>query len=151
VATGLELTTDAFTFSAPEGWESPEDAAPQAIAFAIDVDDKDGFADNINVLSEDGVTKFPDLDERGKAAKASLEKSQAKEITIEEPIQLDGEAAATITAQLTLRGIDYRTLQLAVVHDDRGYIITFSFSDDLSADMQRQIAESVAASWAWTS
>ncbi len=151
-ATGEEFSDDAFSFNAPEGWENPPgDLAPQALVFAADVSDSDGFADNVNVVAENQLASIDDLEDREAAAEAGLEGADAKEIEVGEPIELDGEPAVTITSLFNLNGNEYRTWQYAATHDGDGFVVTFSFSKDVSAADQQEIAESVAASWSWTS
>lgn len=151
-ATGEEFSDDAFTFNAPEGWETPPgDLAPQALVFAADVGDSDGFADNVNVVAENQLASIDDLDDRAAAAKAGLEGADAKEIKVGDPIELDGEPAVTITSLFNLNGNEYRTWQYAATRGEDGFVVTFSFSKDVSAADQQKIAESVAASWSWAS
>ncbi len=151
-ATGEEFGDDAFTFNAPEGWETPPgDLAPQALVFAAAVGDSDGVADNVNVVAENQLASIDDLGDRAEAAKAGLEGADAKEIEIGEPIELDGEPAVTVTSLFNLNGNEYRTWQYAATRGEDGFVITFSFSKDVSAADQQAIAESVAASWSWAS
>ncbi len=45
----------------------------------------------------------------------------------------------------------YRIEQYAVVHDDKGYVVTFSFSPDVPAAERDTISESVLTTWKWES
>jgi len=149
-ATGEKQTTDAFSFSAPDGWEHNDQAAPTALAFAYDPQDNDGFADNVNVI-EDKTLAGAGAGDIERGAKASLESADAEDITVGDPITIDGVDAVTITSTFNLNGNKYAVLQYAVPRDDTGYVITFSYSLDRPESEQAEIAESVAASWKWAS
>lgn len=149
-ATGEKQTTEAFSFSAPEGWEHNDEVASAALAFAYDPQDDDGFADNINVIEDKTLAKA-DADDIERGATASLKSVNAEDIKVGDPITIAGADAVTITSVFNMNGNKYAVVQYAVPHGDTGYVITFSYSPDRPRAEQFQIAESVAASWQWAS
>lgn len=153
-ATGPLQTADAFTFRAPEGWKSGDESQAPSINFealAIDKEHRNGFSDNVNVLQEPALVRYDNLDDRVAAAKKGLASLQPKNLTVESPVRIDGENAAALSADAQQDAVKYVILQYYVVHAKKGYVITFSYSPSRSAEKRREIAESVAASWKWTS
>ncbi|RYI99300.1 MAG: hypothetical protein EON52_26200 [Actinomycetales bacterium] len=154
-STGEEQSTSDFSFNAPDGWKANDGSAAPSINFevlAIDPDDKDGFSDNVNVVSEPAIARYDDLDDRAKAAEKGLAGLQTEGLKVDEPVTVDGEDAAVISATATAGGGQYDIIQYYVSHgDDKGYVVTFSFSTDRPEAEQQEIAQSVAASWKWKS
>ncbi|KQY56095.1 hypothetical protein ASD11_16660 [Aeromicrobium sp. Root495] len=153
-ATGAEQSADDFTFNAPDGWEAKDASAMPSVNFevlAADPNDKDGFTDNVNVVSDPAIANFQDLDDRADAAKKGLAMLSTENMKVEDPVSLDGDDATVIsyTAKVGSNKIDQR--QYYVAHGDNGYVVTFSYSEDRPDAEQQEIAESVAASWSWKS
>lgn len=150
-AGGTEIAGEGFTFNAPEGWREDDGSNVPSIAFlalAVDPDDADGFADNVSVIEDPTVVDI-DAEQLQDALENVLERV-ADDVRFGDPIEIDGEPAAVVLATYdTAPG--YRTMQHVVSHDGSGYVVTYSFSDDVSEDDQRALAESVAATWSWDS
>lgn len=150
-ATGESVSGDGFTFTAPEGWSVLDAAQMPSINFlalAGKDGDPDGFGENVNVIEDPTIVGI-DLDQIEGSISKVLE-GVTSEVAVGDRLQIDGETASAVTA-LYDGAVSYRTLQHIVEHDGTGYIITFSFSEDVPAAEQLEIAGSVAATWQWTS
>jgi len=148
-ATGDVISGTGFSFNAPEGWTDAKDVLPTALAVAANRNDSDGFSDNINVI-EDKTIVGVDRDDLEKAVKRVLEGVNAQDVTIKDPVEVDGEEAVTVAAVLEQNGTKYRTEQFAVSHDGKGYVVTFSFSDTVSEDDREDLTDSVLETWKWS-
>lgn len=152
-STGEEQSTDDFAFNAPDDWKANDGSAMPSINFevlAIDPDDKDGFSDNVNVVAEPAIANYKDLDDRAEAAEKGLAGLKTDGLKVQDPVTIDGDDAAVISAKATAGGGQYDIIQYYVAHgDDLGFVITFSFSTDRPDSEQQEIAQSVAASWKW--
>jgi hypothetical protein len=149
-ATGDVITSDGFSFNAPKGWSDAKESFPAAVAVAADRGDTDGFADNVNVIADPTVVGA-DVEKLETSAENVLNRAGAKDVKVEDPLTIDGEEAARISAVQELNGTRYPTEQFAVDHDGKGYVVTFSFSDTVSEDDRDKLAESVLATWKWSS
>jgi hypothetical protein len=148
-ATGDAITAEGFTFNAPEGWTDAKDAAPSALAVAANRQDPDGFADNINVIA-DATVVGAGIDKIEDSATKVLKGVDATDVEVEDPVTIDGEEAARISAVLEQGGAKYHTEQFALSHDGKGYVITFSFSESVPDDDRDALAESVLTTWKWS-
>jgi hypothetical protein len=148
-ATGDTISGTGFSFNAPEGWTDAKEVLPTALAVAANRGDSDGFSDNINVI-EDKTIVDVDRDDLEKAVKRVLEGVNAQDVTIKDPVEVDGEEAVTVAASLEQNGTKYLTEQFAVSHDGKGYVVTFSFSDTVSEDDRDDLTESVLETWKWS-
>jgi hypothetical protein len=148
-AAGDTISGPGFSFKAPEGWSDAKDVLPSALAVAADRGDSDGFSDNINVI-EDATIVGVGRDKLETAVKKVLEGVNAQDVTIKDPVDIDGEEAVTVAASLEQNGTKYRTEQFAVSHDGKGYVVTFSFSDTVSEDDRDALAASVLETWTWS-
>ena len=151
-ADGKTITGTAYTFKVPSGWgEQPGGLTGfDPDAYAADLGDKDGFADNINVIKDDSVARYRG-DKLEDAVKAGLDGANAADVTVKDRVTIDGEEAAHIEAIFSLNGIEYRTKQFAVAHDDAGYVVTLSFSKSVSEATRDKVSDSILATWKWHS
>jgi len=149
-ATGPTLKTDDFSYNAPEGWEDAGSAMPGAESVAANTSDDDGFADNLNVLR---IAPAPvsDLDDLEDASVNELEGADATDVKIQDRAAIDGLEAIHVSAGMSLNGNDYLVEQYNVIRDDVSFIVTFSFSPDVSEGDRADLSQSVLASWAWAS
>jgi hypothetical protein len=147
-ADGATISTDDFTYTVPKGWEQSDQST--ALSLAIDLQDKDGFSDNLNVVRDNTVVGVKG-DELEEAIEKVLTGVRAADITTKDRIQIDGEEAVHIGAVFETNGKKYRTEQYALGHDDSGYVITFSFSPDVTAAQRDKLSESILATWKWAS
>ncbi|MDR7085194.1 hypothetical protein J2X11_000033 [Aeromicrobium panaciterrae] len=149
-AEGDTVTTDDYTYSLPKGWEEPRGETPgfDFHSVATDVGDKDGFADNINVIRV-GEAPSDDLGQFEDESVKELTRLGAKEIEVLPPESIDDAKSIHITARTSFNDVEYRTNQYGVVHDDIVFIVTFSFSVDVTPEEQSDTIESVLATWKW--
>ena len=149
-AAGDEIKGKGYTFNAPEGWETPEQDVPgteAADTFAADLSDSDGFADNVNILIQDpspGELKDGIEDE----LTGQLEAAGAKDVVAQDRTTVDGDEAVHISSSQA-NAAQNLSEQYYVVHDDVLYVITTSYSKDVSQDDRTEIDKSILASWKW--
>ena len=150
-ADGDTIKGKGYAFNAPQGWEVPKQEIPgteQTDTFVADLTDADGFADNINVIRLDPAP-IKDLDPLETALIKELEGAGAKDVTAGERLDVDGDPAVHISSKLTQQGASYLTEQYNPIHDGVSYVVTFSFSTDVSQSDRDETAASVLASWKW--
>lgn len=148
-ATGETITGDGYTYRIPEGWAVPDEEIPGFTpdSVAADLDDTDGFADNVNVILSPAGEVSNDLIET--AGVDELEGGGATEVTVNPRVQIAGTESAHLTAKLSQSGTDYLIEQYYLTQDGQTYVVTFSFSDSVPASDRTALAESVLATWAW--
>lgn len=150
-ADGNDIQGTGYSFSLPDGWEVPTQDIPgteQTDSFAADLTDDDGFADNVNVIRIDPAP-VDDLDQLEDALKAELEGAGAKDVTVRDRIEVDGEEAVRVASSQDQQGATYLTEQVNAIHDGVSYVITFSFSDSVSEGDRDDVAESILDTWKW--
>jgi len=114
---------------------------------AVDLDDTDGFSDNVNViLSPAGAISSEQIEDAGVT---ELENAGAEGVEARPRIAIAGEESAHLTALFSTDGVEYQIDQYYPTHDGQTYIVTFSFSPDVPAADREDLAESVLASWTW--
>lgn len=149
-ATGDEIKGKGYTFNAPEGWEKPKQDVPgteAADTFAADLGDDDGFADNVNVLIQDPSPGELN-DDIEKDLTGQLTSAGAKNVEAQDRTTVDGDEAVHISSSQA-NAAQNLSEQYYVVHDDVLYVITTSYSKDVSEDDRTEIDESILASWKW--
>lgn len=149
-ADGKRITTDDYSFNAPDGWDEPK-SPPSGFDFdaaVLDPDDKDGFADNINVIRVDPAPT-DDLEAFEDGSVKELEDAKYTDVALQPRQKVDGTTAIHLTSAGKQNGIDYALNQFGILHEKVIYIVTFSFSADVAADDQEDLAQSVLASWKW--
>jgi hypothetical protein len=151
-ASGDTVTGTGYTFSAPRGWHKPTQKVPgfDPDSLLLDSNDKDGFADNINVLRM-GRASVSGPDALEKVSKSELESIHASNIAVHERQTVDRETAVHLTSTSMQNGVEYHTDQFAMMHDKVEYVITFSRSATVSSADEETLAQSVMASWKWAS
>ncbi len=153
-AAGETITGTGYSFSVPEGWAIPDQALPGTEAvdvFVANLTDAsaDGFADNVNVvlspapqaITADQVETLG-VDELEGAAGAT-------NVTVEERTTVAGEESAHLSASVDQQGVQYNIDQFYPSQGDQTYVVTFSFSTDVTADDRAAVYESVLATWTW--
>ncbi|MET0931250.1 MAG: hypothetical protein ABWX74_17145 [Aeromicrobium sp.] len=151
-ADGDAIKGTGYTYSVPDGWAVPEQdiaGTEQTDSFAADLEDTDGFADNVNVIRLDPAP-LDDLDKLEDGLAAELEGAGSKDVTVGNRTEIDGDETVTITSVQTQAGKEYLTDQFNAIHDGVSYVITFSFSDTVSEADRNDLSSSVLASWKWT-
>lgn len=144
---GFTVTGDDYSFMTPDGWGTPDVDAPEGVdRFALDLTDRDGFADNVNVvLSPLGevplVSAIP-------LAQREFEQ-MGMEITVRDRLVVAGSEAGQLSGTFDEDGAQYVVEQFYVPHDGQTFIITFSFSSTVGRADREAFAESVLATWRW--
>ena len=149
---GDTITGTGYTFAVPEDWAVPEQDIPgteATDAFAANLKDADGFADNVNVIRLDPAP-VEDLDRLEDGLGAELERAGSKDIKVGDRAEVDGDEAVSISSVQSQNGTNYLTDQFNAIHDGVSYVITFSFSETVSAEDRQELAASVLSSWKWT-
>ncbi|RYY44273.1 MAG: hypothetical protein EON53_12815 [Actinomycetales bacterium] len=147
-ATGDTIEADGFSYTVPEGWEKNTDLQGTAITLALDSTDKDGFADNVNVVTDPTITSL-EGDDLADAITNALEQADVTEISVREPFVVDGQEAVHTTGLFNLNGNEYRVDQYTLTVDGTGYVITFSHNADQSESERDDVDHSILASWSW--
>ncbi|MFK0401964.1 hypothetical protein ACIQTT_06510 [Microbacterium sp. NPDC090225] len=148
-ATGATIAGDGYTFKAPTGWDDPQQEIPgfDPDSFAANLQDTDGFADNVNVLKSPVGVVTPDQVET--LGLKELETVGATDVVVHDRVVVAGSESAHISAAMSSEGVSYVVDQYYVSSADQTYVVTFSFSDTVPAAERQQIAESVLVTWAW--
>ncbi|MET0812683.1 MAG: hypothetical protein ABWY03_06485 [Microbacterium sp.] len=148
-ATGDTITGDGYSFVVPEGWADPQQEIPgfDPDSFAANMQDTDGFADNVNVLKS--PAGFVSADQVETLGLKELETVGATDVAVNDRVSVAGSESAHISAAMTSDGVSYVVDQYYVSTDDQTYIVTFSFSDTVPAAERQQISESILVTWTW--
>lgn len=149
-ATGDTISGTGYSFQVPEGWGEPEQEIEgfDPDAFAADLDDADGFSDNVNVILSPAGEVTPEQVET--LGVEELEGVGATDVEIGDRITVAGSESAHLSAALASEGTEYVVDQFYVTADGQTYVVTFSFSPTVSDADRDEIAESVLASWTWS-
>ena len=147
-AAGDTITGTGYSFAVPEDWGDPgaiEGFDPDSLA--ADLDDADGFADNVNViLSPAGVVTADQVETAGVT---ELEDAGAADVTVEPRLTVAGSEAAHLSAMFSSGDVSYAVEQYYLNSDDQTYIVTFSFSPEVADADRAAVSDAVLASWAW--
>ena len=147
-AAGDVIDGDGYSLTVPEGWMQVAQAPTGADVAAMDSNDADGFADNLNVvISPAGLVS---LDVVEQAGPAEIEAAGGTDVVVGERITAAGNEIAHVTANATAQGVDYVVEQYALSSTDQTYLVTFSFSPEVPQSDRVALAESVLATWAWS-
>lgn len=149
-ANGDTIMTDAFSYTVPSGWKKSDAGSTGALSLVVNLDDKDGFSDNINVVKDDTIVGVGG-DRLEDAVKNVLESVKATDITIKDRIRIDGDEAVHAGAIFEQKGTKYRTEQYAVSHGKAGYVVTVSFSESVPDAERDEVSESILTTWKWAS
>lgn len=152
-ADGKTITGTGYSYTLPKGWDVPKEKIPGTEAtdtFAADLKDSDGFADNINVIKQN-VAPPKKLGEFKDELGDQLKAAGGQNVEVKEIGQIAGDESLHISSTQGADKIANLTEQYFVVHDGATYFITFSHSPDVSEKDRADLAQSVLASWKWTS
>lgn len=149
-ATGETIAGTGYTFTVPEGWGEPEQEIEgfDPDAFAADLDDADGFSDNVNVILSPAGEVTPEQVET--LGVQELESVGATDVEVGPRVTVGGSESAHLSAALASEGTEYVVDQFYVTEDGQTYVVTFSFSSTVSDAGRDEIARSVLASWSWS-
>lgn len=145
-ATGEVITGTGYTFAVPEGWGDPgpvEGFDPDSLA--ADLTDADGFTDNVNVILSPAGRITPDQVETD--GLKELEGAGATDLTVEPRVTVAGSESAHLSGSLAAGATEYAVEQFYVSDADQTYVVTFSFSSDVSKDARDALSGAVLASW----
>lgn len=147
-ATGETISGEAYTYVVPEGWAVPPQDFPGFDSLAANLQDADGFADNVNVIkSPVGLVTNEQVESEGVT---ELETAGATDIAVNERVVVADSESAHLTATMSSEGVSYVAEQYYASTDDQTYIVTFSFSDTVPAAERQEIAESILVTWTWS-
>ncbi|MDF8263791.1 hypothetical protein [Luteipulveratus flavus] len=138
-----------YSFSAPKGWSDAKGKVPNADAVAINFLDRDGFADNINVIRQEG-TGGTTLDLVELASKRQLEAAGAKNVKVLPRTTVAGTEASRTSSALTSGTQSYLIDQAYILRGKNSYVVTFSFSPSVSEADRNKVIAPVLASWKWS-
>lgn len=148
-ASGDVISGTGYSFAVPEDWGVPdpiEGFDPDALA--ADLDDTDGFADNVNVILSPAGEVTPEQVES--AGVDELEGAGATDVTIRDRVTIAGGESAHLSATLAAQGTEYAIEQFYTTSDGQTYVVTFSFSPTVSQGDRDALTDSVLATWTWT-
>lgn len=151
-ASGEEVSTEDFSFTAPEGWEDAAESVPETIpvdvAYAEVPEEGSTFATNVNVVEEPSAFEG-NSDEYADANIQALEGAGYASISKEGTFEVADSEFVVVTAQAEQSGTTQLTNQYYTVNDDRAWVVTFSFGEDATENERTELAESVMQTWAW--
>lgn len=146
-ASGEEVSTDDFSFTAPEGWE---DATGQNQAGGISPEvqyvegDPQGFATNLNVVRE--PNGFEGSSEE--YADANIQAITSGGYESVEKQGTFGDFVA-VSAAGNQNGTAFLLRQYYAARDGEGWVMTFTYPEGTSEADQVELAESVMQTWKW--
>lgn len=148
-ASGREITGTDYAYHVPRGWGLPKQKVPgfDPDSMAFDLRDRDRFTDNINVLV--APADAMDLRMLERAARNELRSIGAKDVTVNDRVTVAGSESIHLTALASINDLPYRVEQFYIRHDDRTFVVTFSFSEGVSTSKRAEVTGAVLASWAW--
>jgi hypothetical protein len=150
-ATGQQVKGSGYVLTAPKGWAARKVKVPgsgKVDKQVFDLDDRDGFVDNINVvIAEPGAY---DVDRMEASALNEMGMAGVRNRRARRPVLLAGEPATHVSGRLTKNRVKYVVEQYHAVQDDQVYVVTFSFSPGLGRAGRQETTESVLNTWKWT-
>lgn len=147
-SSGRSIAGKGYRYTVPEGWGEPKTDVGQSAAdsLAADLTDKDGFADNVNVVVVDaGSVTSQQIESQGPQ---QLKTAGFSKVALEDRVKVAGVESPHITA-LQKSGT-YRIDQFYVLRKGKGYIVTFSFSPKVSEADRQDVTGPTLGSWNWS-
>lgn len=156
-AGGMTVKGTGYTFVVKKGFIDAKGKVPGASSvdtMVLNALDKDGFADNINVVQQSGASGAS-LSLLESAAKTQLEAAGATGYKVLPRTTVAGTEASHITANVKradAQGKTQRYLvdQLYVLRGDKSYVVTFSFNANATQATRDALINPTVASWKWT-
>ncbi|MFS0852847.1 hypothetical protein [Microbacterium sp. 179-I 3D4 NHS] len=147
-ATGETVSGTGYTMVTPQGWGMPAGGLPgfSPDAFAANLQDADGFADNLNVILAPGPFTPEEVESSGVA---ELE-ATADEVVVKERVLIADTEAVHVSASITDAGTTYVIEQYYLSTEEEGYVATFGFSETVPEAERVALAESVLVTWEWS-
>jgi hypothetical protein len=147
-ATGETVSGTGYTFVAPQGWGMPAGGIPgfDPDAFVANLQDADGFTDNLNIILSPIGPFTPDQIE----ATALVElKATATDVEVKERVMIGGVESVHVGAAMAVGETSSAVEQYYVSSDEEGYVVTFGFSETVPEADREALAESVLVTWEW--
>jgi hypothetical protein len=147
-SSGRSIAGKGYRYTVPKGWGEPKTDVGQSAAdsLAADLEDKDGFADNVNVVVVDaGSVTSEQIESQGPQ---QLKTAGFSKVALEDRVKVAGVESPHITA-LQKSGT-YRIDQFYVLRKGKGYIVTFSFSPKVSKADREAVTTPTLGSWNWS-
>lgn len=139
-----------YVFNAPEGWSasSGENTGMKLDAMVLKNVSDGEFQTNLNVI----VLPSPAMtaQQRGEQGAEELRTVGAEDITINDPVSLDGVDAAHLSAIMALGEVRYRVDQFLPTAENQGIVVTLSTPEDATPAERASAYEPVVESWAFT-
>lgn len=115
---------------------------------AYDTRDHDGFADNVNVIASPGGRLT--MQQVKEMARRELAMVGARHVKVARfPNDVDGTSAAHVSATMSVNGNEYVIEQFYPSSSQRTFVVTFSFSPQVSSRQRTKVAGATLASWSW--
>lgn len=149
-ADGPTISGTGYSYQVPEGWgPSPQDVPGfDPDSYVVDLQDRDGFTDNVNVILSPAGEITPQQAEA--AAEEELPAGGFTEVVAHDRVTVAGSESAHVTAAGSINDTDYTVEQFYPTDDGQTFVVTFSFSSSVSAGDRAEVTDAVLASWAWT-
>lgn len=147
---GTTITGTGYTYVVPRGWGPPPQKLPgfDPDSLAVDLQDTDDFADNVNVLLSPASPMTPGEAER--AAEQELTAVGASDISIQDRVTVAGGESAHTSAVMSMNDVEYRIEQFFPTDNAQTFVLTFSFSSSVTPPERNEVTDAVLASWSWT-
>lgn len=147
---GVLITGTGYTYNAPTGWTLPK-RAEQADSYAIAAKpDAKGLYDTVNVLGAESNGDSFDAEEQN-GVEYLDQVVKAADIQVRPRVEIAGELSVHISSLVTHQGVTRWNEQYLVNHDGNAFTITFNFDEAETQSAREALANSVLASWNWTS
>jgi hypothetical protein len=145
---GPKIRGTGYTYRAPKGWGPSEVPGLNPDSFAANLGDRDGFADNINVIVSPAGRMS--ADEAEDLAERELAAVGAKKFEAHPRVSLAGDRVAHTSASMSMNDTTYTVEQFYPSHGDNTYVVTFAFSSDVKALHRYVITTATLDSWTWS-
>ena len=143
---GTEAETDAFALVLPEGWKQQDNS--DALFLALSDEVIDDFTTNVNVVEDPTIAQVP-AGQLEDALETAVKNLDTKDVTPLGEFDVAGDTGARITHKLTVKSVEVQSDQIAVAHDDKGYVITFSFATSTKQADRDKTVKKVMDTWSW--
>jgi len=149
-SSGTTISGTGYSYEAPEDWgPSPQDVPGfDPDSYVVDLQDRDGFTDNVNVILSPAGEITPQQAEA--AAEEELPAGGFTEVVVHDRVTVAGSESAHVTAAGSINDTDYTVEQFYPSAAGQTFVVTFSFSSSVPAGDRAEVTDAVLASWAWT-
>lgn len=147
-ALSLTSSDDTFTLEVPTGWSDAIDLVAANALLAAQSDTRSaGFFNNMVITDQDSVENL----EEAVADTAKVLRTDDTDVTMLDPVDIDGESAYGFATISEVDGITLAQEQRFVQREDRQYVITFSTSqgEGENNNAANREFDSILQSWQW--